>query len=155
MGKQEASKKHSYKDLEKTRLYQREYQRNTRQQNLENRRETGRRSEAKFRKEKPDLYMLRAAKKRAKEKGLDFNLSKEDIVIPQNCPILGIPLIKGEKYSNDNSPSLDRVDNNKGYIKDNVIVISQRANMLKSNGSAEEHEAIAKFLKDFNGNKNI
>lgn len=143
------------KSIEQTREYKRIWQSRARAQNLEHCRAIGRRSEAKSRSEHPERHILRGAKKRAKEKSLDFSLSKEDIFIPNKCPILNIPLIKGEKYSNDNSPSLDRIDNNKGYVKGNIIVISQRANMLKSNGSAEEHEAIAKFMRQHNGDKNI
>jgi len=65
-------------------------------------------------------YMLFAASKRAKKKGLIFSLSEEDIIIPSTCPLLGIPIMKGDKKISPNSPSLDRIDNTKGYIKDNI-----------------------------------
>jgi hypothetical protein len=47
------------------------------------------------------------------------------------CPILGIPIIKQKGRFKANSPSLDRVNNKKGYVKGNVQVISWQANMLK------------------------
>jgi hypothetical protein len=42
--------------------------------------------------------------------------------------------------------SVDRIDNNSGYTKDNIKVISFRANRLKSNGTLEEFEQIVKYL---------
>jgi hypothetical protein len=44
------------------------------------------------------------------------------------------------------SPSLDRIDNNKGYIKGNVEVISWKANIMKSNASPEELVEFAKAI---------
>ena len=43
--------------------------------------------------------------------------------------------------------SLDRADNSRGYVKGNVVVISWRANDLKSNGSADELEAVAAYSR--------
>ena len=41
-----------------------------------------------------------------------------DIIFPTHCPILGIELIKGGTgVQTFNSPSIDRIDPNKGYIK--------------------------------------
>jgi hypothetical protein len=99
--------------------------------------------------------MLYGARKRASETGRDFNITEKDIVIPENCPILGIRLIEGlgtkgeESYKLANSPTLDRVDNNLGYEKDNIVVISRRANVLKNDGSFEELLAIVAFLADW------
>ena len=81
-------------------------------------------------------------------KQLEFNIELIDIIIPEMCPILGIKLNKSNNTTSPNSPSLDRIDSSKGYIKGNVIVISHRANTIKSNGTAEEHEKIAKFIRD-------
>ena len=36
--------------------------------------------------------MLRHAKSRASEKNLPFNITLEDLIIPEKCPILGTPL---------------------------------------------------------------
>jgi hypothetical protein len=48
----------------------------------------------------------------------------------------------------DSSPSLDRIDNSKGYVKGNVAVISFRANTLKNNATADELRAIANFMDE-------
>lgn len=78
--------------------------------------------------------MLYAAKSRAKKKQLDFSVTIDDIVVPDVCPIFNEPfnwLAKGMHCSS--SPSLDRIDNSKGYVPGNVRIISHRANKIKSN----------------------
>jgi hypothetical protein len=87
-------------------------------------------------------------KERAKRTNTPFNIEPSDIVVPTHCPILGIPLRvrvgQGKGY-HDNSPSLDRINPRLGYVKGNVRVISNRANLLKSNASSEE---LVKVLAD-------
>ena len=43
--------------------------------------------------------------------------------------------------------SLDRVDNDKGYVKGNIRVISRKANLLKSSLTLEILENIIKYIK--------
>ena len=43
---------------------------------------------------------------------------------------------------NYTAPTIDRIDNAVGYVPGNVRIISQRANVLKSNGTDKELEAI-------------
>lgn len=87
-------------------------------------------------------YQMRAnAKKRAEAAGLPFSLSVHDIVIPEVCPVFGIPLAAptGEKVGpQDNSPSLDRIRPALGYVPGNVRVISYKANRLRNNGTLVE-----------------
>lgn len=82
--------------------------------------------------------MYNAAKSRATKVGREFNIDLADVVVPEVCPVLGI---------NMESPSLDRIDSSKGYVKGNVRVISMRANMLKSNATIKE---LTLVLKDLN-----
>lgn len=91
--------------------------------------------------------LLNAAKKRAKEKNLDFNLSLNDIVLPEFCPILGIKLEFNESIVKDNSYSIDRIDPNKGYIIGNIQIVSFKANTLKNNATIEELEKVISYLK--------
>ena len=89
------------------------------------------------------------AKKRAKEYNLPFNIDIEDIVIPEICPVLGIPLkvnVGGNRMS-DNSLTLDKFIPSKGYVKGNVQIISWRANSLKKDGTTEEWIKIAKWCQ--------
>ena len=99
------------------------------------------------RREDPRGPMLADARKRAKAKGLEFDLVKSDLSIPDICPVLGIPLAVSSKRS-AGSPSLDRVDNTKGYTKENVCVISLRANALKNDATIDELEKITNYMKE-------
>ena len=45
------------------------------------------------------------------------------------------------------SPTLERLDNTKGYVKENICVISHRANKLKGNATLFELKAIAEFTE--------
>lgn len=88
------------------------------------------------------------AKKRARDFKLDFNIEISDIEIPEFCPILGIKLIAGIRKCSDNSPSLDRVNPKRGYIKGNIKIISLRANRLKQDSNIEELKNIIKYIED-------
>lgn len=96
--------------------------------------------------------MVRAAKQRAKNKGITVDVTYKDFEIPEFCPLLGIKLTVhiGDKLNGakDDSPSLDRINPKKGYVKGNIWVISYRANMIKNNASLEELELLVKNLKD-------
>lgn len=82
--------------------------------------------------------MLESARHRAKKRGIEFSITTDDIVIPERCPLLGIPLLRHTGYRSDSNPSLDRIDNSKGYVPGNVQVISLRANRLKSDATLAE-----------------
>ena len=93
--------------------------------------------------------MLIRSRARAKKHGFEFNLEESDIGIPEVCPVLGIPLYfsnTGKKGATDNTPTLDRANNLKGYIKGNVFVISFRANLLKRDAEEWELRAIADYM---------
>ena len=102
-------------------------------------------------KENPEEFWkkvtLRSAKSRAKKNDLDFNLTMEDLVVPQYCPALNIKLKFARGKATDESPSIDRIDNNKGYTKDNICIISRRANRIKDNASLEEINLILKYIR--------
>jgi len=78
-----------------------------------------------------------------------FNIEVSDIIIPDICPVLGLFISKEAKGRQDNSPSLDRIDNSKGYVKGNICVISWKANNIKNVGTAEEHRKIAEYIDKF------
>ena len=93
-----------------------------------------------------DRGLIQPARKRAKQRGLEFNIEISDIKIPEYCPVLGIKLERGQKNSCRSSPSLDRIDSTKGYIKGNVWIISHLANTMKSNATTEELTCFAKWV---------
>jgi hypothetical protein len=47
----------------------------------------------------------------------------------------------------DNSPSLDRVDPDGGYVAENVVIVSMKANRIKQNGTLDEILKIAEYIK--------
>lgn len=102
----------------------------------------------------PEYDLYRGAKTRASKTGLDFSIAVDDIRIPDVCPYLNIPIIRTVGKHSDNSPTLDRINPNKGYTTDNVEVISFRANRIKNDGLAYEHRLIADRLDILNTSTN-
>lgn len=96
-------------------------------------------------------HQVRMIRHRAKKSGMDFDISYEDILFPDICPVLGIPLSPGvygkRLLQSPNSPSVDRFDNTKGYVKGNVRVISLRANLLKRDATLEEMKRIVRYME--------
>lgn len=99
----------------------------------------------------PQQYLLMAARNRAKLQNLPCTITKDDIVIPQFCPVLGIPLVRARGRPDDNSPSLDKIVPELGYVTGNIKVISMKANRLKSDGTEAEHLAIAEYMRKNSG----
>jgi hypothetical protein len=95
----------------------------------------------------PSLYLWRRAKERARVKGLAFSIEVQDVVVPARCPVLGCALSRGEGKFCPTSPTLDRIDSTKGYVKGNVVVVSWRANRLKSDATLDELRAIVRFYE--------
>jgi len=81
-------------------------------------------------------------------RGLPFDITPEDIVIPALCPVLGIPLLVGGGTGfHNSSPSLDRTDNARGYVKGNVQVISLRANRIKCDSTVDEMRKLLAYME--------
>lgn len=94
-------------------------------------------------------YLLNAAKERAARHDVPFRLLESDIVVPDVCPVLGCRLEMSEVGlgAQDCSPSLDRIENQLGYVRGNVWVISWRANRLKSDATLEEMKKLVQALE--------
>jgi hypothetical protein len=107
----------------------------------------------KYRENHRELILFGQARYRAKRKGIKFNLEISDIKIPKNCPVLKIPLTQGGSNGGPSggSPSLDRINNKKGYIKGNVQVISHRANTMKHCATNKELLLFASWVKKIYG----
>lgn len=89
-----------------------------------------------------------STKSRAKKTGVQYDLTPEDIVIPDKCPLLGISLKRGVGKLCPASPTLDRIDSSKGYVKGNVWVISHRANCIKNDSTPDELIHIGETLRE-------
>lgn len=99
--------------------------------------------------------MIRRAKARATREGFEFDLTEEDITpLPEFCPVFGDRLRISEVTQDPHAYSLDRINNKRGYVKGNIAVMSYRANRLKNDGTAEEHEIIAAWMRKQAANDN-
>ncbi len=93
--------------------------------------------------------MLDGARRRAAKKGIPFSITRADLPIPDQCPVLGLILKPSRDGAgrNDNAPSIDRIRPELGYVPGNVVVVSWRANQLKLDGTAQEFRRIANWLQ--------
>jgi len=93
--------------------------------------------------------MMNALKKRAKLKDLEVSVTIDDLftLYIEYCPVFGIRLNWNNRKPQNDSPSLDRIDINKGYIRGNVAIVSMRANRVKDNATIEELEIVLDWMK--------
>lgn len=94
-------------------------------------------------------YIIRNLKCSAKRRNLDFNLQYTDLELPKYCPLLNIKLDYTNSFSgnNFNRATTDRIDNSKGYIKGNIIIISRLANAMKNEANFDQLELFAKNMQ--------
>ena len=95
--------------------------------------------------------LYKAAKSRHKKMWPSEEMIPFEELLPPSgkCPVLGIEFdyTADGVIGRDNKPTLDRVDNRRGYVSGNVRIISWRANSLKSNGTYEEFLALVEYTK--------
>ena len=94
-----------------------------------------------------ERYLVTRLRRRARGLSLPFDLVEEDIVLPEACPVLGIPIEKEGKGQRDNAPSVDRFIPKLGYVRGNIRVISMKANRIKNDATVEELEAVLRYMK--------
>ena len=107
----------------------------------------------KWRENNPKHYWASATvcrlRTRAKSIGVPFDLTTEWLQdnTPEVCPVFGTPFVfLGNGVVTDTSASLDRLVPSKGYTKDNVVVVSMKANTIKSAYSSKEIRTVADWL---------
>jgi hypothetical protein len=96
-------------------------------------------------------YMVRNSKFMAKRRNIEFNLKYTDFDLPEFCPFLNIKLtFKGQTSGQDMThASLDRINNSKGYIPGNVLVISRLANQMKNCATFDQLLTFCDNIKTF------
>ena len=97
---------------------------------------------------RPERHIFFRVRAKCKKNKIPFNLEIEDIIIPALCPLLEIPLTIHDNGSSFDTPSVDRIDPNKGYTKGNVWIISNKANVMKQDVSIEMLKKFAKNILD-------
>ena len=94
----------------------------------------------------PVHKILKTIRRKCRLENIPYNLKKSDIVIPEKCPVLGIDIVVCHE-NRDFWPSVDRIDPKGDYVKDNIIVVSYRANRLKSNTTPEGRDKLIAFYE--------
>tara|TARA_R100001509_G_scaffold14263_1_gene7261 strand:+ start:574 stop:1071 length:498 start_codon:yes stop_codon:yes gene_type:complete len=82
----------------------------------------------------PHARLFLLAKRRAEQKNMEFTLTKEIVKakFPKDnmCPVLKEPFQFGIENKHYN-PTIDRIDNTKGYTPENIMIVSYRVNSIK------------------------
>ncbi len=105
-----------------------------------------------LKKKNPKRYtaqqMRGSAKKRANALDLDYDLDSKylESIMPDVCPSLGLEIKYGGGEKTKNSASLDRIVPEKGYVKGNVMIVSQLANLMKNEANSEEMLNFSKWV---------
>ena len=102
----------------------------------------------------PIPQLISGFRNRAKKQNVPFNLTVEDMKdLIKNaadvCPALGVKMEIAKLFANDSnySPSFDRIDPKKGYTKSNIVIVSNRANRIKSDATVDEIRKVADFYE--------
>ena len=95
----------------------------------------------------PHRTLMNRWRSNAHEYGREFTITEDDLTWPTHCPIFGVLLDYnvGGRQRSWNTPSLDRWDNTKDYIAGNCFIISWRANVAKSDLTANQLVALATY----------
>lgn len=97
--------------------------------------------------------MVHRCQVRAKEKQLPFDITWQDLqsLYVDNCPLLEIPLDWNTCATgrNDHTPSVDKIIPELGYVKGNIRIVSNLANMMKSSATKEQLLTFAKNIKNY------
>jgi hypothetical protein len=90
---------------------------------------------------------LSSIKSQAKKRGLEFNLSLDEFIIEISKPCIYCNNLLGEKSVT--ASGLDRKDNNKGYVSDNICSCCWICNSIKGEHISFEEmkEVISLILK--------
>jgi len=114
------------------------------------RKRTSTESARRWRAANPGRYLWLQARYRARKRNVFFDIEPTDVVVPDFCPVLGIRMVMGNGKKGGptpNSPTLDRINPDVGYVPENIWVISWRANLLKGDATIEELEALLDVLR--------
>lgn len=135
----------AHKSIEARRKYFRDYYHKNKERLRKRDRAGDRHRKFEFRRANAELYLLYSARKRARDRGLPYNIELSDIKIPAICPLLGMPISPnvGGKTPARNSPTVDRIVPEKGYVKGNVRVVSFLGNVMKRDASPEQIRIFA------------
>jgi len=97
-------------------------------------------------------------KAKARDNNIEFNLDSkylQDIFPKDNrCPALEFTFKRGDGKRIDESPTLDRIVPNKGYVKGNVQWVSGLANQIMSSATPDQVVQVGEYFKQVVEKKN-
>lgn len=101
------------------------------------------------------IYKLSSIRQSAKKRKIEVTITYEDLepLVVDYCPVTGLKLNYGLLGSKNKilpeSPSVDRINNDLGYIQGNIIIVSSLVNRIKTNLSINELPTILNNIISF------
>lgn len=95
-----------------------------------------------------EYTLWQGAKTRAKKEGVPFTIKVTDVAVPRSCPVFPEIELRPNvgSYATPSSPTMDKLIPVLGYTKDNVRVISHKANSCKGSATADELRRVADWI---------
>jgi hypothetical protein len=102
----------------------------------------------------PWVYRAYTVFDRCKKKKIEFGFNSAaelavylKSIAPTHCPVFGFEM-KNETGAgfNPTSPSIDRIDPSKGYVRGNIQIISMKANEMKQDASRDDLIMFANWV---------
>jgi hypothetical protein len=92
--------------------------------------------------------MVTRAKARAKRGNYSFNITVEDVQrmwpADNKCPVYGTPFdLSGGDLQQ--TASLDKIVPDRGYVPDNIVIVSYRANSIKKDSTLAELKRLVEY----------
>ena len=93
------------------------------------------------------VHLCQGARARSKRDGREFSIVPAEMQVLWEaspfCAYCSKPLVPSDSTHAHDSPSLERVDQTKGYTPENTVFACYRCNILKRDATVEELEALA------------
>lgn len=67
-------------------------------------------------------------------------------IAPEKCPVFGVAFTSRGNGFSSWSPSIDKIDPTKGYVRGNIQVVSMLANCMKRDASPEQLRTFARWV---------
>tara|TARA_R110000751_G_scaffold92373_1_gene180824 strand:- start:128 stop:544 length:417 start_codon:yes stop_codon:yes gene_type:complete len=94
--------------------------------------------------------VLWSAMERAKKQGVPFSITHQDIndIWPKDncCPALGRQMVWATKKCTPNSPTLDKINPQLGYVVGNIAIVCYLANAIMQNALPSEVTKVAQWF---------
>lgn len=112
----------------------------------------GRAAQRRRRAENPRREILLAKKHNAGRRGIEFKITEADLNWPSHCPVTdvelrydGVGLYTDRRGPRPDAASIDRIDNTRGYVPGNVVIVSHWVNIRKGDATPWQLRQIADF----------